>query len=95
MTEKFLKYLVYLLSILILFAFIGVLYGVYIKTSSKSLKKYNSYEDISLNLESNYKIVKIDVIDSSRLLIIISYENEFQGLIYDIKEKNIIQKIYK
>lgn len=76
-------------------AFIAVIYGMYIKISSKALNNYNIDEIISMSLTQNQKIKEIQVIDNNRILIIIEDDNEIQGIIFNIDTQEIIHRIEK
>ena len=95
MSEKIIKFVVYILGILIIIALIGVLYGMYLKINKKSSKNYSLSENFSLNLSEDYEIRNMQVINSNEIFITIFSENEIQGIIYDIDKKQIIQKISK
>ena len=76
-------------------AFIAVIYGMYIKISSKTLNNHNIDEIISMSLTQNQKIKEIQVIDNNRILIIIEDDNEIQGIIFNIDTQEIIHRIEK
>ena len=84
-----------ILGVLIILALSVLLYGMYTKFSSKSseIVKYPENITLSLNIEDN--IENIEVIDQKRILITIRNNNQLIGLIYDINNKKIIQKITK
>ena len=93
MFNKIIKYIVYLLSFLIIIAFFAVIYGLYIKISSKTSKNYNKVSSLSLIIGQEIK--NIQVIDNNRILITITEDSEIQGIIFDIDKKEIIQRIKK
>ena len=95
MSEKIIKYIVYALSLLIGIAFIAVVYGMYIKIIPKSSKNNIISEDISLQLDQNYKIKNMQVIDEDTILVTVEIADQIQGIIYDINKKKIIQKLNK
>ena len=82
-----------MLSFLIIIAFFAVIYGLYIKISSKTSKNYNKIS--SLSLIADQEIKNIQVIDNNRILITITEDSEIQGIIFDIDKKEIIQRIKK
>ena len=90
-----LKYLVYLLGVLIIITFSLVIYGIYIKSSLKTSKKDNLNQNISLLLNNNQKIKDIQVINEQTILVTIIDGNEIKGIIYDIKNQQLIQRIGK
>ena len=94
MSEKIVKYIVYLLSILIGIALFGVIYGLYINIYPKSPLKSTKTE-ISLLLNQEQKIKNMQVIDEDKILITIEDDNQIQGIIYDINKKKIIQRLNK
>ena len=95
MTKKLLQYIVISLGILIIFAFIALIYGMYLKIS----KNQNAFDidpkEISLNLSNNDEIVEINVIDQEKLLIIIRKEDKLRAAIYNIKMQKITEFIEK
>tara|TARA_B100002052_G_C15502184_1_gene427725 strand:- start:128 stop:415 length:288 start_codon:yes stop_codon:yes gene_type:complete len=95
MTKKLLQYIVILLGILIIFAFIALIYGMYLKIS----KNQNAFDvdpkEISLNLSNNDEIIEINVIDHEKLLIIINQEDKLKAAIYNIKMQKITEFIEK
>ena len=98
MFDKFIKYIVYILSFLIIAAFFAVIYGTYTKINSKSSINNtleNLDEVISLSLSKGYEIKNIEVIDNYRVLINVIYEGERQGIIFDINKQRILQRIKK
>ena len=74
-------------------AFFAVIYGVYIKISTKTSKNFNKVN--SLSLLPDQKVKNIEVIDNNRILITITKDSEIQGIIFDIDKKEIIQRIKK
>ena len=95
MTKKLLQYIVILLGILIIFAFIALIYGMYLKIS----KNQNAFDvdpkEISLNLSNNDEIIEINVIDHEKLLIVINQEDKLKAAIYNIKMQKITEFIEK
>ena len=63
MTEKIIKLIVAVLGILIILALSALLYGMYIKISSKSSKIEKYPENISLFLNNEDNIESFQVID--------------------------------
>ncbi len=87
-------YIVIILSILIIFSFIALIYGIYSKLSDTSFKEHiPSYTYLKLNDEQN--IIDFEVIDNSRILIKIKDENSIYMAIYDIDKKQILEYIKK
>ena len=74
----------------------ALLYGMYIKISSKSLEIERYPEKISLFLNNADNIENFQVIDKNRILITMKKNNnQLIGLIYDIDKKKIIQRLTK
>ena len=98
MFDKLIKYIVYILSFLIIAAFFAVIYGMYLKIYPKSSVKNNlgNIEKIlSLSLNQDHKIQNIQVIDENRILVNVIYNGEMQGIIFDINTEKILQRIKK
>ena len=95
MTEKNIKLIVIVLGILIIIAFFLILYGMYTKISSNFLRKEINTENISLSLKKGDVIENFQIIDKGRILVTIKNQDQLIGLIYDINNKKIIQKLDK
>ena len=95
MTKSALKYIVITLSILIILAFIAIIYGIYLKTSNDNKFSLKNANKLSLNLEINEKIQDIQVIDKDTLLILIKNSGVIKAGIYNLKSKKIINYIEK
>jgi len=89
MSKKILQYLVIFLGILIILAFITLIYGMFLKIATKSKKISFDQKNLSLNLADEEKIVDIMVIDDNKLLIKVSKSSIIEGLIYNIEENKI------
>ena len=74
-------------------AFFAVIYGVYIKISTKTSKNFNKVK--SLSLLPDQKVKNIEVIDNNRILITIVKDDEIQGIIFDIDKQEIVRRIMK
>lgn len=83
------------LGILIILAFIALIYGMYLKISSNNIDLSSESEQISLSLSQGEKIIDIKIIDKSSLLIIIESHNLIKGGIYNLDQKKIIEFIEK
>ena len=83
------------LGILIILALLTLLYGMYIKISSKSSKIEKYPENISLFLNNEDHIENFQVIDKKRILITLNNKNQLIGLVYDIDNKKVIQILTK
>ena len=95
MSKKILQFIVIFLGILIIFALIALIYGMYLKTSTNSKDITLDLKNISLNLTNREEIVDIEVIDENRLLITINSSDNLKGVIYNIKQNKILKIIEK
>ena len=95
MSKKILQFIVIFLGILIIFALIALIYGMYSKTSTNSKDMTLDQKIISLNLTNEEDIVDIKVIDENRLLITINRSDNLslKGVIYNIKKNKIVKII--
>ena len=93
MSKKVLQSIVVFLGILIILAFIALIYGMYLKISTSSEKFSNKTNVFSIELPENEKIKNIEVIDKDKLLVIIESSDSIKGAIYDIKNNKIISYI--
>ena len=91
MSKKFVKFIVIFLSVLIIIAFIAIIYGSYL-----NLRNINDYniEEISLGLKNEEKVVDLKAVNEKYILIIIS-GGDRKGIVYDIKNNKIIRNINK
>ena len=95
MSKKIVINIVVVLSILIVFSFIALIYGIYIKISDKSKYIKDSPNLISLQLNEGDEIVDIEVIDNKKLLLIIKNSSQLKGAIYNIDQGRIVEIIDK
>ena len=91
MSQKILKFIVIFLGILIVICFLALVYGLYIKTAEKQSNLETNLINYNLNLENGHEITDIDLIDNNRILFTIKNRNKVYGLIYDIKNSDIIK----
>ena len=91
MSQKILKFIVIFLGILIVICFLALVYGLYIKTTKKQSNLETNLINYNLNLENGHEITDIDLIDNNRILFTIKNRNKVYGLIYDIKNSDIIK----
>ena len=68
---------------------------MYTKISSNFVKIENYPENISLLMNNNDRIENFQVIDEKNILITVKKNNQLIGLIYDIDNKKIIQRLTK
>tara|TARA_Y100000590_G_C15172923_1_gene808096 strand:- start:106 stop:393 length:288 start_codon:yes stop_codon:yes gene_type:complete len=93
MSKKILQYVVLALAILIIFCFVALIVGVYLKiTGNQNISEYN-INNISLGLAESEKITDIKVINENQLLIIISNSENTYGYVYDTEKNLIISNI--
>ena len=84
------QYVVIILGVLIILAFLAIIYGMYLKISTSSNNFTNIPQIFSAKLNNSEKIVNIEIIDKNKLLILIESADNIKGAIYDIKKNNII-----
>ena len=68
---------------------------MYTKISSNFLRKEKNTENISLSLKNGEVIENFQIIDKGRILVTIKNQDQLVGLIYDIKNKQIVQRLDK
>ena len=95
MLKKILQSVVILLGILIIFAFIALIYGMFSKILTNSKDITLDQKITSLNLNDKEEIIGIEVIDENRLLIIVYGSDSIKGMIYNIKQNKILKIIQK
>tara|TARA_Y100000590_G_C15190539_1_gene814810 strand:- start:113 stop:400 length:288 start_codon:yes stop_codon:yes gene_type:complete len=95
MSNKILKIIVIILTVLIIISFIALVYGMYIKISTSSEKMPLDQKSISLKLKNNEEIIDIKVINQNNLLIIIRHSGKIKGGIFNIKKNKIENYIEK
>ncbi len=78
---------------MIIIAFLTLIYGMYLKISTKDIKLSNSTFVFSANLEDNEKIKNIEVLDKNKILILIERNELLIGAIYDSDKNQIIRFI--
>ena len=95
MSKKTLQFVVIFLGILIIFAFIALIYGMYSKILKDSKDIALDPKKITLNLSDKEEIIDIEIIDENRLLITINSSDNLKGVIYSIKQNKILKIIEK
>ena len=93
MSNKFLKFLVIFLAVLIVICFALLLYGFYSKISNNQKISNNDVLNFSLNLKSSENIKDIKIIDQNNVLIVISDNDHSYLIMYNLKENKILSKI--
>jgi len=95
MSNKFLKFLVIFLAILIFVCFVFLLYGFYSKISNTQVLSNDKINNYSLNLKKTEKIDDVKIIDKNNLLVLVSDGNQIYLIIYNLNENKIVSKIEK
>ena len=93
MSNKFLKFVVIFLAVLIVICFALLLYGFYSKISNNQKISNNDVLNFSLNLKSSENIKDIKIIDQNNVLIIISDNDQLYLIMYNLKNNKIVSKI--
>jgi len=93
MSKNFIQFVVIILGVLIIIAFLAIIYGMYLKISTSSSNLINTPNIFSAKLNNNEKIINIEVIDKYKLLLLIESADNIKGAIYDIETNKIISLI--
>jgi len=93
MKKNITQSIVVILGILIIIAFLAVIYGMYLKISIPVNKLENSSIIFSSKLTDGEKIKNIEVLDKDKLLILIETKDKLRGAIYDVNKNKIIRII--
>jgi len=93
MSKNIIQSIVIILGILIVFAFLALIYGMYLKISESTDILIKNPDFFSSNLSKGEKIMNIEVIDKDHILILINKGNDVKAAIYDIKKNKIIRII--
>ena len=93
MSKNIIKSIVIILGILIILAFLALIYGMYLKISTTGTNLLDSTIIFSFQLDDDEKIKNIEVLDKNKLLIIIDKNDMIKGAIYDIDNNQIIRFI--
>ena len=93
MSNKFLKFVVIFLAVLIVICFALLLYGFYSKITNNQKISNNDLLNFSLNLKSSENIKDIKVIDQNNALIVISDNDQLYLIMYNLKNNKIVSKI--
>ncbi len=93
MSNKFLKFVVIFLAVLIVICFALLLYGFYSKISNNQKISNNDVLNLSLNLKSSENIKDIKIIDQNNVLIVISDNDQSYLIMYNLKNNKIISNI--
>jgi hypothetical protein len=93
MTKNITQSIVIILGILIIIAFLAIIYGMYLKISIPSKNLVNSTIIFSSKLTDGEKIKNIEVLDKDKLLILIETNDKVKSAIYDVNKNQIIRII--
>jgi hypothetical protein len=93
MSKNIIQSIVIILGILIVFAFLALIYGMYLKISTPANNFSKSSEIFSSNLSKGEIIKNIEVIDTENILILIDNGEDVKAAIYNIKKNAIIRFI--
>ncbi|MEC7745245.1 MAG: hypothetical protein VX534_02265 [Pseudomonadota bacterium] len=93
MSKNFIQFVVIILGVFIIIAFLAIIYGMYLKISTSSNNLINTPHIFSAKLNNNEKIMNIEVIDKNKLLVLIESADNIKGAIYDIENNKIIRFI--
>ena len=93
MKKNITQSIVVILGILIIIAFLAVIYGMYLKISIPVNKMESSSIIFSSKLTDGEKIKNIEVLDKDKLLILIETKDKLKGVIYDVNKNKIIRII--
>jgi len=93
MTKNITQSIVIILGILIIIAFLAIIYGMYLKISIPSKNLINSTIIFSSKLTDGEKIKNIEVLDKDKLLILIETNDKVKSAIYDVNKNQIIRII--
>jgi uncharacterized membrane protein YqiK len=93
MSKNIIQSIVIILGILIVFAFLALIYGMYLKISESTDILIKNPDFFSSNLSKGEKIMNIEVIDKGHILILINKGNDVKAAIYDIQKNKIIRII--
>ena len=93
MSNKFLKFVVIFLAVLIVICFALLLYGFYSKITNNQKISNNDVLNFSLNLKNSENIKDIKIIDQNNVLIVISDNDQLYLIMYNLKNNKIVSKI--
>ena len=93
MKKNITQSIVLILGILIIIAFLAVIYGMYLKISAPSKNLADSSIIFSSKLTDGEKIKNIEVLNKDKLLILIETGDKLKSAIYDVNKNKIIRII--
>ena len=89
MSKNIIQSIVVILGILILIAFLTLIYGMYLKISISNNNFSPLSKHFSINLTVDEKIKNIEVLNKENLLILIESDEKITGAIYNIDDNEI------
>ena len=95
MSKKFILGIVIGLGLLIIIAFLTLIYGMYLKISTKDNNFSKSEINFSSKLKDSERIKNIEVLDKNKILILIENNDLLRGAIYDTEKNEFIRFIDK
>ena len=93
MSKNIIQSVVIFLGILIVLAFLALIYGMYQKISISGKNLKNIPIIFSTKLKEGEKIKNIEVMDQNKLLIVIESNENIRGVLYNIQDNQIISLI--
>ena len=94
MTQKLIKFIVFILTFLIIIAFIALIYGIYLKIDTNKNNKINiNIYDKNLYIKDTDIISDIKVINEELILLIMESYNNKYFVVYDFKNDKILKII--
>jgi hypothetical protein len=93
MLKKITQSIVIILGILIILAFLALIYGMYSKISISEKNTKDLALNFSAHLKNHENIKNIEVFNKDKLLIVIESNEKIRGLIYDFNNDTIIGSI--
>lgn len=93
MSDKFLKYTVVFLAILIFLCFFLLLYGLYSKISNPQDSLTDEFINYSLKLDNKEKIVDVKIINENEILVIISNDDQSFFIVYSLNQNKVVSRI--
>ncbi len=83
------------MGLLIIIAFLTLIYGMYLKISTKDNNFSKSEINFSAKLKDSERIKNIEVLDKNKILILIEKNDLLRGAIYDTEKNEFIRFIDK
>jgi len=93
MSKKPLQFIVIFLAVLIIICFVTLIAGMYLKITGNQNDFDSLSRENSLGLNSDEKIIDIEILNKNQVLIMISNSVDNYGIVYDIKSNNIVSII--